>query len=70
MKFYFLLFFTYLLYYQVGIGTTGPKPSAMLEISSAQKEFLPPRMSLENIMVVDSPIEGLMIYCTDCTVKS
>jgi len=40
--------------------------SAMLEIKSAEKGFLPPRMSLVERTSIKHPAEGLMIYCTNC----
>jgi uncharacterized protein (TIGR02145 family) len=54
---------------QVGIGTTTPHPSAALEIESTTKGFLLPRMTLVQINAIATPLEGLMVYCLDCTTK-
>ncbi len=48
---------------QVGIGTTTPHSSAALEINSANKGLLVPRMSEANRPA--SPAQGLLIYQTD-----
>jgi hypothetical protein len=39
--------------------------SAMLEIKSTDKGLLPPRMSLDQILAIPSPAEGLTVYNTD-----
>lgn len=54
---------------QVGIGTTTPDASAILEISSTTKGFLLPRMTLTEMNAIASPAEGLMVYCTNCSPK-
>ena len=53
----------------VGIGTISPAPSAALHINSTTRGFLPPRMTLAQRNAIASPAEGLMISCTDCSVK-
>jgi hypothetical protein len=50
---------------QQGIGTAAPDASAALEISSTTKGFLPPRLTLAQIIVVENPTEGLVVYNTD-----
>jgi hypothetical protein len=50
---------------QVGIGTTTPDASAVLEIESTTKGFLLPRMTLAQINAIATPAEGLMVYCLD-----
>jgi hypothetical protein len=47
---------------QVGIGTTTPASSAILELSSTSKGFLPPRMTEAEKAAIASPVAGLMIY--------
>lgn len=47
-----------------GIGTTTPAPSALLEISSTTKGFLPPRMNTSQRNAITSPASGLTIYNT------
>lgn len=51
---------------QVGIGTAAPDNSAVLDISSSGKGFLPPRMSASQRDAIASPAAGLLIYCTNC----
>jgi hypothetical protein len=48
----------------VGIGTTTPAPTAALDISSTTKGFLPPRMTQAQIEVIESPANGLIVFCT------
>ena len=54
----------------VGINATGTTPdgSAMLDVSSTTKGFLPPRMTAVQRDAIPNPAKGLMIYCTDCGV--
>ncbi len=47
---------------QVGIGTNSPSSSAILELSSTTKGFLPPRMSESEKNAISNPVAGLMIY--------
>src|SRR4051794_1244748 len=51
----------------VGIGTTTPSASALLEIKSTKKGLLIPRMTLAQRNAIASPAKGLMIYQTDNT---
>lgn len=52
---------------RVGIGTTSPNASSILNLESTSMGFLPPRMTQaqrnSNIL---QPATGLVIYCTDC----
>ncbi len=48
----------------VGIGTTTPAASAALDITSTTKGFLPPRMTQAQIEVIESPANGLIVFCT------
>jgi hypothetical protein len=50
----------------VGIGTSTPSPSALLEMKSTIKGFLPPRMLAAQRDAIVSPEVGLIIYCKDC----
>jgi hypothetical protein len=52
-------------YAQVGIGTTTPVASAVLELQSTDKGFLPPRMTSAQRDAISNPAEGLTIYNTD-----
>ncbi len=49
----------------VGIGTTTPDGSSLLELKSSSKGFLPPRMTAAEKMLVQNPKQGLLIYQTD-----
>src|SRR6478735_3085025 len=54
-------------YSQVGIGTNTPDTSAMLEVKSSSKGFLPPRVALTaaNIAApVKNPAPGLLVFNT------
>jgi uncharacterized protein (TIGR02145 family) len=53
----------------VGMGTVAPHASAALDVTSTTQGFLPPRMTLAQRNAIASPAEGLMISCTDCSVK-
>jgi hypothetical protein len=52
---------------QVGIGTTTPNASAKLDVTSTNKGFLPPRVTLTgtaDVTTIASPATGLLIYNT------
>lgn len=49
---------------RIGIGTTSPDASAILDISSVSKGFLPPRMSTSERDAIASPATGLQIFNT------
>lgn len=49
---------------QVGIGTTTPDPSALLEIQSTNSGLLIPRLSLTQRNAIVNPATGLLIYQT------
>ena len=48
----------------VGIGTSTPDNSALLDMASTTKGFLPPRMTAPQISAISSPADGLIVYCT------
>ena len=50
---------------QVGIGTTTPDESAILELDATDRGFLPPRMTTTQRDAISSPASGLMIFNTD-----
>lgn len=54
-------------YAQVGIGTTSPDPSAVLDISSTDGGLLLPRMNLVQRDAITTPATGLLIYLIDGT---
>ena len=45
---------------QIGLGTSNPHPSALLDLSSSDKGLLLPRVA--NTAAIASPINGLIIY--------
>ncbi len=51
----------------IGIGTSKPAASAILELSSTKQGFLPPRLTLAQRDSLKNPEIGLMIYCTTCS---
>ena len=60
---------------QVGIGTTNPDSSSVLELKSSNSGFLMPRvtlLSLTDVVTIPSPAEGLMVYnlTTSCGIES
>lgn len=62
-----LLLLPTLLIAQIGIGTTTPNASAKLDITSTNKGFLPPRVTLTgtaDVTTIASPATGLFIYNT------
>jgi hypothetical protein len=46
----------------VGVGTTSPNASAILDITSTTKGFLPPRMTTTQKNAIASPAAGLVVY--------
>jgi len=50
---------------QIGMGTPNPDPSAVLELASTQKGFLPPRLTTLERDAIVQPAEGLTIYNTN-----
>ena len=68
MKYLYLLTFLFLPLFvvaQVGIGTSMPDPSAMLDVSSTDKGVLIPRLTSGERDLIVAPANGLMIYNTD-----
>lgn len=51
----------------VGIGTTAPSASSLLEIKSTNKGLLIPRMTLAQRNGIAAPATGLLIYQTNAT---
>src|SRR4026207_1621125 len=49
----------------VGIGTTTPNSSALLEVKSTSKGMLVPRMTKTQRDAINSPATGLLIYQTN-----
>ncbi|CAA7196686.1 FISUMP domain-containing protein [Chryseobacterium potabilaquae] len=51
---------------RMGVGTSTPDPSAILDLTSTTDGFLPPRMTKVQMNAIFHPAHGLVIYCTDC----
>lgn len=50
---------------QVGINTTSPDPSSMLDVSATDKGMLTPRMTTAQKNAITTPANGLLVYDTD-----
>jgi hypothetical protein len=50
---------------QVGIGTTTPETTSLLDISSQNKGFLAPRMTTAQRNAITTPANSLLVYDTD-----
>ena len=50
---------------RMGIGTSNPDASSVLEITDTAKGLLIPRMNKVQRLSINSPAEGLMVYQTD-----
>ena len=62
-----LLLFPLTIYSQVGIGTTTPDNSSMLEVDATDKGVLVPRVAIANLSTaapVTAPVESLLVYNT------
>jgi hypothetical protein len=49
----------------VGIGTTSPHTSALLDLTSNQQGFLPPRMTIAERNSITNPAKGLVVFTND-----
>ncbi|WP_418512046.1 hypothetical protein [Corallibacter sp.] len=49
-------------YSQVGIGTTSPDESALLDVSSTTQGLLAPRMSTAQRLAITDPAKGLLVF--------
>ena len=73
MKVFSILLFTILIcninLHAQGVGinntATAPDASAMLDVSSTTKGFLPPRVTLSQRNLINQPATGIIIYHTD-----
>jgi hypothetical protein len=48
----------------VGVGTTAPDTSSIMDLSSRRQGFLPPRMTNSEMTSIGSPATGLIVYDT------
>jgi hypothetical protein len=49
----------------LSVGVTAPNASALLDLTSTTKGFLPPRMTATQAAAIATPAEGLMVYVTN-----
>jgi hypothetical protein len=62
-----LLFLTSITFAQIGVGTSTPNASAMLDLTSTSKGFLQPRVELtgtDDVATIATPATGLMVFNT------
>ncbi|OCB73412.1 hypothetical protein B0A79_19650 [Flavobacterium piscis] len=68
LKTFLLLFFfliTLIGNAQIGIGTTTPDATSILDINSTEKGILAPRMTTAQRTAITTPAQGLLVYDTD-----
>ncbi|MEI6140943.1 MAG: hypothetical protein WCP85_16865 [Mariniphaga sp.] len=53
-------------HFAIDIDGSGPYYSAILDVKSNNKGFLPPRMTQAEMKPIPNPADGLIIYCSDC----
>lgn len=65
-----MVLFSLGLFAQVSINTDGADPdgSALLDIKSTEKGFLPPRMTEAQRDAISSPVAGLLVWCYNCSI--
>ena len=61
---FFSCVFIVTVFSQVGIGTNTPNSSSVLELSSTNKAFIPPRMTTAQRGQIVNPVAGMMIFNT------
>lgn len=69
-KLFFLILFPFIGFSQVGINTTTPDASSMLDITATDKGVLIPRISIPNLTAaapITSPATSLLVYNTNVT---
>jgi len=61
-----ILFHAFATHAQVGIGTTTPNESSLLDLESSSKGALIPRLTATQKSNISNPTRGLLVYCTNC----
>ena len=59
---FFLIFLPFINFAQVGIGTTNPDDSSILDITSNSKGLLIPRVTTAQRDAVVDPAKGLILF--------
>ncbi|MDR6762156.1 hypothetical protein J2Y38_002367 [Flavobacterium sp. 2755] len=59
------IFLSFITNAQVGIGTTTPNASSILDITSTTQGLLTPRMTTAQRAAITTPADGLIVYDTD-----
>jgi hypothetical protein len=69
--FFIFLLISSALFAQVSINCDSSLPdgSAMLDVKSNNKGFLPPRLAHAEVNNIPDPAAGLIVFCTDCGVN-
>ena len=70
-KTFLMVVFTTTTFAQVGIGTTNPHPSAILELNASNKALLLTRVALtgtDDVTTIPTPTAGMIVYNTADTV--
>ena len=65
LLFFIFLFTSFFNYAQVGINTSSPDPSSVLDIVSTTSGMLAPRRTTVQRNAIASPANGLLVYDTD-----
>ena len=60
-----MVFMSYVTFAQIGIGTTSPDASAVLDMTSTSQGVLIPRMTTTQREAIATPVVGLQVYDTD-----
>jgi len=60
-----MVFISYVTFAQIGIGTTSPDASAVLDMTSTSQGVLIPRMTTTQREAIATPAVGLQVYDTD-----
>lgn len=61
----FLLLYSTCLWSQVGVGTSTPDSSSILDIRSTEKGVLLPRLTTTERLAISSPSDGLLLFDSD-----